>query len=305
MKCVNPCMKCVSVFMLVLMIFGRPALAEEMDISVVASFSILGDLVMQVGGPHVRVTTLVGPDEDAHLYEPTAQDAVTISNAQLVVQNGLHFEGWFPRLLRSAGYQGPVVIASEGVEPLRLAGEMDPHAWQSLRHIRIYAAHIAGALIQLRPEASADFLQRRDQFLADVERLETRARNLLALVPAERRKVVTSHDAFAYLAADFGLQFLAPLGLSTDHEASGASLAALIRQIRHDRISAMFIENIADPRLLNQIARETGITLGGRLYSDALSPPDGPAGTYLKMMDHNLTALTRALTTPSNLKIAD
>lgn len=269
-------------------------------IPVVATFSILGDLTAQLGGDKVAVTVLVGPDEDAHVYEPTPADAVAIAKARLVIQNGLHFEGWFPRLINGAGYQGKVVTASDGVEVLRVQGEIDPHAWQSLRNIRQYAENISAALQTIKPQSKLEFEKRLQQFLAETEALERKSRSQLYALPLDRRKVVTSHDAFAYLAVELDLIFLAPVGLSTEEEASGAALAALIRQIRKDQIRALFLDNISDPRVLQQIARETGVVIGGHLYSDALSHAGGPAATYLQMMEHNLNALIGALSSSSN-----
>lgn len=267
-------------------------------IPVVASFSILGDLVEQLGGEQVKVTTLVGPDEDAHTYQPVPADAVAITRAQLVVINGLHFETWLSRLIESAKYSGNLVTASDGVEVLRVQGEVDPHAWQSLQNIRRYAGNISHALQTVKPQSTEWFVQRLDQFLASVDQLEHKAHERFQAIPQEHRKIVTSHDAFAYLATEFELVFLAPVGLSTDEEPSGAALAALIRQIKVEGINALFVENISDPRVLQQIARETGTVIGGRLYSDALSPAGGPASTYLNMMEHNLSALATALKSP-------
>lgn len=271
-------------------------------IAVVASFSILGDLVEQLGGEQVNVIALVGPDEDAHIYQPVPADAVAITQAQLVVINGLHFETWFSRLLKSAKYSGKVVTASDGIEVLKVQGEIDPHAWQSLQNIRRYAANISNGLQEVKPQSKDLFIQRLNQFIADVDNLEDLARKRFQTIPEENRKIVTSHDAFAYLAADFHLSFLAPVGLSTDEEPSGAALAALIEQIRKEGITALFVENISDPRVLRQIARETGTRIGGSLYSDALSSPAGPAPTYLRMMEHNLNALAAALESPSHSK---
>jgi zinc/manganese transport system substrate-binding protein len=291
----------VSLFLGFYFLLRSIAVSAE-PIAVVASFSILGDLVKQLGGEQVKVTTLVGPDEDAHIYQPVPADAVAITQAQLVIINGLHFETWFSRLLKSAKYSGKVVTASDGIAALKVQGEIDPHAWQSLQNIRRYAANISKGLQEIKPQAKEWFIQRLNQFIADVDNLEDRAQKRFQAVPEENRKIVTSHDAFAYLAADFQLDFLAPVGLSTDEEPSGAALAALIEQIRKEGITALFVENISDPRVLRQIARETGTKIGGSLYSDALSSPAGPASTYLQMMEHNLNALATALESPAHSK---
>lgn len=262
--------------------------------TVVASFSILADMAAYLGGEHVQVTSLVGPDSDAHMYQPTPGDARRLGGADLVIMNGMDFEGWMPRLLASAGFTGPVVVASTGVEPMIVRGAEDPHAWQSLTQAKTYVDNIVAALIDLKPAFRDDFLRRQAAFVAELERLEIWARDSLHKVP-QQRKVVTSHDAFAYLGRDFAIEFLAPIGASTEDEASAAGVAQLIQQIRQERIRAMFVESISDPRLLQQIARETGVAVGATLYSDALSGPEGPASTYLQMMEHNLSQIINAL----------
>jgi len=261
---------------------------------VVASFSILADMAAYLGGAQVQVTSLVGPDSDAHMYQPTPGDARRLGGANLVILNGIDFEGWMPRLLESAGYTGPVVVASTGVEPMIVGGEEDPHAWQSLIQAKIYIDNIAAALIDLGSVSRDDVLRRQAAFVAELENLEAWARDRLGEAP-QPRKVVTSHDAFAYLGRDFAIEFLAPVGASTEDEASAAGVAQLIQQIRQENIRAMFVESISDPRLLQQIARETGVTVGATLYSDALSVPGGPASTYLLMMEHNLSVIIGAL----------
>lgn len=264
--------------------------------TVVASFSILADMATYLGGEHVQVTSLVGPDSDAHMYQPTPGDARRLGGADLVIMNGMDFEGWMPRLLKSAGFTGPVVVASTGVEAMIVRGAEDPHAWQSLTQAKTYVDNIVAALIDLKPVSRDDFLGRRATFVAELERLEAWARDRLSAAP-QPRKVVTSHDAFAYLGRDFAIEFLAPVGASTEDEASAAGVAQLIQQIRQERIRAMFVESISDPRLLQQIARETGVAVGATLYSDALSGPEGPASTYLLMMEHNLSQIISALVT--------
>jgi len=239
--------------------------------SVVTSFSILADMTREVGGEHIELTNLVGPDADAHLYEPSPDDAQALLRADLIIANGLGFEPWLERLLASSEPAGKRIDASAGVVPLMLEEEgeavPDPHAWQSLTNAEIYVRNIAKALVALDPAHRNDY---------------------------ERRKVVTSHDAFGYLGQAWQLQFIAPQGLSTHDEPSAADVAALIRQLREEGVRAVFVENIRDPRLIEQIAEEAGATVGGTLYSDALASA-GPASTYLGMFEHNLDTLMQAL----------
>lgn len=266
---------------------------------VVASFSILGDLVAAVGGDRIELHVLVGPDSDAHLYQPTPADSRLLREADLVVINGMGFEGWMERLVAASGYRGEVLTASSGVIPLYVddgaVREPDPHAWQSVANVRHYVRNIAHALRTLRPAAAGYFTRREAAYLARLDALEQELQQGLAQVPAARRSIVTSHDAFGYFARAYGLRVLAPLGLNTDSEASARAVARLIRQIRAEDIQAVFVENITDPRLLQRITHESGARIGGVLYSDALSPADGPAPDYLALQRHNLHMLLTAL----------
>jgi len=285
-----------------------PAFAQE-KMPVVATFSILGDVVSEIGADRVTVTTLVGPDGDAHVYQPSPADAQAVASAKVVFVNGLGFEGWMDRLIASAEYKGPVVVASEGVAPRTFdddatdAGQgaeehehgTDPHAWQNPKNVEIYVGNITAALVAADPEGAATYEANRTKYLAELDQLDTDIRAAVAAIPENRREIVTSHDAFGYFGAAYGMTFMAPQGISTESEASAGDVAALITQIRDDRIPAVFMENISDPRLLDQIAAETGAKIGGTLYSDALSPADGPAATYLTMMRHNMGEFTAAL----------
>ncbi len=285
-------------------------------LKVVATFSILGDLVAKVGGDHVKVRTIVGPNGDAHVYEPTPADARDTAAAGLVVVNGLGLEGWFNRLIDASGYSGPVATASEGVTPIALNeekaagmpvedeaaqeqgahhGAADPHAWQSVANAEIYVKNIAAALCQADRDDCAAYQANAAAYTAELQEIDSSIRTGFAAIPAERRKVITTHDAFGYFAREYGVTFLAPLGVSTESEASAGDVAKLIGQIRHEGVTAVFFENISDPRLIQQIAAETGIRPGGELFSDALSPPDGPAATYADMMRHNANLLQSAM----------
>lgn len=265
---------------------------------VVTSFSILADLTRAVGGEHIELTNLVGPDEDAHVFEPSPEHARTLLKADLIIANGLGFEPWLDRLLASSEARGQRIDASQGVLPLWLEEEgekvADPHAWQSLSNAEIYVHNITKALSQLDPAHASAYAANRDAYLVKLHALLKQANTRLASLPASQRKVVTSHDAFGYLGQTWQLQFIAPQGLSTHDEPSAAEVAALIRQLRSEGVRAVFVENIRDPRLVQQIAEEAGARVGGTLYSDALASA-GPASTYLGMFQHNLDTLLAAL----------
>ena len=361
---------------------ASPAFAQSTDATrVVASFSILGDMVERIGGEHVAVTTLVGRNGDAHVYQPTPAAAKNVSEADILIVNGLEFEGWLDRLAEAASFDGEMIVATSGIDPIPYGedddhddhddhghddhadhddhdhehedhadkdhdhahddhgdedhadaghdddhdhghedhadaehdhdhdheehahddhhghdhGAFDPHAWQSLTLAVTYVDNITAALAQADPANAGDFYANRATYVAEIEALDAEIKAMMAALPEDKRTVVTSHDAFQYFGRDYGLTFLAPQGLSTESEASAKDVAALIEQMREEGISAAFVENITDPRLLTQIANESGATIGGSLFPGALSEEDGPAPTYLDMMRHNAMTIAGAL----------
>ncbi|AJA60338.1 MULTISPECIES: metal ABC transporter solute-binding protein, Zn/Mn family [Bradyrhizobium] len=278
----------------VLLLIASPLHAAE-RLNVVASFSILGDFVRNVGGDRVDVTTLVGPDSDVHVYTPAPSDAKRIADAKLVIVNGLGLEGWLPRLVQSAGSKAQVVTVSAGIAPLKLGSAADPHAWQSVPNAKIYVGDIANALAAADPDDAEFFRARAKAYLDTLEALDREVREAVAKIPPERRKVISTHDAFGYFAAEYGVQFVAPLGVSTETEPSARDIAAIIGQIKTQKIPAVFLENISDDRLIRRIAAETGARVGGTLISDGLTGEKGLAPTYIDMVRHNIKALTSAL----------
>ena len=262
---------------------------------IVASFSILGDMVRQVAGPLAEVHTLVGPGGDAHVFEPRPADAQKLAQADLVVLNGLHLEGWMDRLIQASGFRGRRVVASEGVTPRQLDGHPDPHAWQSLRLAAIYVRNIQSALKTVRPQEAVRIDQLASRYLADIQALDTRVRAQIgALTPAQRR-AVTTHDAFGYFAAEYGVTWLAPQGWTTAEEVSAQDVARVVRELRAQHVRALFLESAGDPRLMQQIAREAGVRIGGELYADTLSTAGGPADTYLHLFEHNVKTMLQAM----------
>jgi zinc/manganese transport system substrate-binding protein len=279
---------------LALLLVASPLRAAE-RLNVVASFSILADFVRNVGGDRVNLTTLVGADSDVHVYTPAPGDARRIAEATLVIVNGLGLEGWLPRLVQSSGAKAQVVVASAGVSPLKLGSAADPHAWQSVPNARIYVTDIANALAAADPADAELFGAQAKAYLEKLETLDREVRDALAKIPPERRKVISTHDAFGYFSAEYGIAFIAPLGVSTETEPSARDIAAIIGQIKAQKIPAVFLENISDDRLIRRIAAETGAKIGGTLISDGLTAENGPAPTYIDMVRHNIKALTSAL----------
>jgi zinc/manganese transport system substrate-binding protein len=282
---------------------AAPARAQD-RLKIIASFSILGDLVKNVGGDRVEVATLVGPNGNAHVYAPSPGDAKKVADAKLVFVNGLGFEGWLERLVKASGTKAPIVIATKGIKPIERAGEhdhdhdhgrADPHAWQSVANAKIYVANIRDALIAADPAGKDAYLANAAAYLAKLDALEREVREVIAKIPADRRRVITSHNAFGYFQNAYGVNFIAPQGVSTEAEASAKDVAAIIAQIKKQKAAAVFLENVTDPRLVEQIARETGAKVGGTLYSDALTDDKGGATTYIDLIRHNLRQLASAL----------
>lgn len=284
---------------LALSVLGRPLMAQSAPLRVVASFSLLADMLQTVGGDAVSVHALVGPGGDAHVFTPRPADAQRVAQADLVVVNGLGFEGWLDRLVAASGYKGPVLVASQGIELLsRGRGRSDPHAWQSLLAAQRYAENMRTELVRLRPASATTFNERAAAYVQRLGELHAGIRQRMAAIPEAERRIVTSHDAFAYFGREYGVQILAAQGWNTGSEASAADVARLIRQLRAQKARAVFVENISDPRLMQRVASEAGARVGGTLYSDALSPPGGAADTYLRLMTHNAETILAALQPP-------
>jgi zinc/manganese transport system substrate-binding protein len=293
-----------------------PSGAAADPLKVVASFSIIGDFAREVGGDKVEVTTLVGPDGDAHVYEPKPADAVAMAGADIVLVNGLHFEGFLARLVDASVTKAAIVELSKGITPIGLEqepdaahedhadgeahgdhdhGPDDPHAFQSVPNAMIYVKNVADAFCAADAGNCAAYKANADGYADRLAALDAEIRQAMASIPQEKRVIITSHDAFGYFAHEYGLKILAPQGLSTEAEPSAADVANLVRQVRQQHAAAIFIENISNPRMIEQIAAETGVKVGGTLYSDALSQPDGPAATYIDMMENNLRQIKGAI----------
>ena len=268
-------------------------------VPVVATFSILADFARNVGGERIEVAALVGPDGDTHVYQPKPADAEKLGAARLILVNGLGLEGWIDRLIKASGSKAPVIVATKGINPQQMRAERrigpDPHAWQSIANAKIYVANIRDGLIAADPAGEAAYRANTETYLGKLDTLEAEVKREIAKIPPGRRQIITTHDAFGYFGTAYGFRFIAPEGVSTETEASARDVAKIIRQIKAQKIPAVFLENVTDPRLVRSIAAESGAKIGGTLYSDALSPPDGPASTYIDMMRNNVRELSAAL----------
>lgn len=303
-----------------LALVGIASSASAAELKVVASFSIIADLAKNVGGERVDISTFVGPDGDAHVYQPRPADAASLEGADVILVNGLQFEGFMSRLIETSGTKAAVVEVSKGIDPLKSAeeehhegeekaeaghdhgheghhhhGEFDPHAWQSIHNSETYVKNIADAFCGADKAGCATYTANSETYLAKLGALETEVKAAIGSIPADKRTIITSHDAFGYFERDYGLKFIAPEGISTEAEASAADVAKLVDQVREDKASAIFVENISNPRLVEQIATETGLKVGGTLYSDALSGIDGPASTYIDMFRYNVNTIKSAI----------
>ncbi len=271
-----------------------PAQAQG-PLNVVTSFSILADFARNVGGERARVTALVGPDSDVHVYTPAPADARKVADARLLVVNGLGLEGWLPRLVQSSGSRAAIVTATDGIVPLEAGGAADPHAWQSVANARIYVANIRDAFVAADPADAEVFRANAGRYLMKLDGLGREVRSAVEQIPPARRMVISTHRAFGYFTRAYGIRFIAPFGVSTDSEPSARDIADIITRIKTEKIPAIFLENISDDRLINRVAAETGARIGGTLYSDSLTDEKGPAPTYIDMVRHNIRALTSAL----------
>ena len=304
--------RCAALVSVMTLPAGGFAAARADALDVVASFSIIGDFAKNVGGDRIHLTTIVGPDGDAHVYEPSPADATAMAKANVVLVNGLHFEGFLQRLVETSGTKATVVELTKGVTPLEFKtefaeedegansgeaghGNIDPHAFQSIANAKTYVANIADAFCGADAEGCDGYKANAAAYTEKLDALEGQVKDAIAAIPADKRTIITSHDAFGYFEHEYGLTFRAPEGISTEAEPSAADVARLIDQVRQEKAAAIFVENITNTRLIEQIASETGLKLGGTLYSDALSPADGPASTYIDLMKNNITTIKGAI----------
>ena len=291
-------MKVLPVSLAVAALLSSP-LAMAKTVNAVTSFSILGDIVQEVGGEHVKVTSLVGPDGDPHSFEPSPKDSKAINASDVVFVSGLGLEGWIDRLVTASGYKGHLVTASEGVNSRKMEEDgkqiTDPHAWNSMANGVIYATNVMNALIKADPQDADYFRQRGKAYIEQLQKLDSWAKTEFAGIPQTKRKVLTSHDAFGYFGQEYHVSFMAPVGFSTESEASASGVASLIKQIKDEKVKTYFIENQTDPRLVKQIAAASGAQPGGELYPEALSGPKGPATTYVKAFKHNVETIVASM----------
>ncbi len=287
---------------LVILSLCQLGICKVPPLKVVASFSILGDFVKNIGKDLVEVQIIVPENSDPHVYQPTPQDVALISKADLVIINGLDFEGWFQRLIENSGYKGKIIIAGEKVTPRILPGPdssvKDPHAWHCVKNAILYVDVITLALQEAIPDQAPVLRRNKDAYTKKLKDLDAWVRSQIKVIPKEKRIVITTHDAFWYYGDSYDVKFLSPVGVSTDAEPSASTIAALIDQIRTQNIRAVFIENLSGRKLIDEIAKEAKCNVDGVLYADSLSSPkdkDSPAQTYIDMIRHNTGEIIKGL----------
>lgn len=303
-----------SLVALAFALISHAAARADEKIPVVATFSIVGDLTQRIGGDAISLTTLVGPDEDAHVFEPAADAQRAVAGAKLLVANGLGFEPWLQRLTEAAAFKGKLVEATKGIEPLAWTGDegghdsdagaeasdhdpdsVDPHAFQDPKLVLTYIDNIAAGLAEVDPADAPTFQRNADALKLQYRALDADLTASIGILPANKKRVLTSHDAFQYFGHAYGIQFIGVQGVSTESEPSARDLKNIVEQIKAGKINAVFIENMNDPRFIESLSADTGITVGGDLYADALSGPDGPASDLLSLYRHNQEELLKAL----------
>lgn len=275
------------------------ATASAKTIDVVASFTVLADVVKNVGGDHTNVKSLVPPNGDPHDFEPTPEDAKSIKSANVTFVSGEGLESWFQRLAKASGTTVSPVVVSKGIKTHDFVDDgktvTDPHVWNSVPNVEIWVDNIEQALAKADPEDAADFKANADAYKAKLKELDSSVQQKIAATPKDARKILTSHDAFGYYGREYGVEFMAPLGVSTEKEASAADVAKLINQIKKEKIKYYFFENSNDAKLIKQVASATGAQPGGELYPEALSAADGPAPTYIQLITYNTDQLVSAM----------
>lgn len=283
------------------------AARSEDKLSVVATFSIVADLTQRIGGSYVEIATLVGPDTDAHIYQPGPRESAELAEADVLIANGLGFEPWLGRLTEASGFAGTVIEASAGIEPLSANeedkggeehaghGAADPHAFQNPANAQVYAANIAAGLGAAAPAHAAEFQANAERLIAEIAALDRELKAAFAAIPQVRRRVLTTHEAFRYFGRAYGIEFVSVQGISTEAEPTTQELARIVRQARDGRVSAVFLENMSNSQMAETVAQEASVRVGGALYADALSGPEGPAADYLSLIRHNAEQLLAAL----------
>lgn len=280
---------------------AQQTMAEEQrpPIKVVASFTILADMVRQIGGDMVEVNTILGVGDDVHRFEPAIDDTIKLKNAEIIAINGLSFEGWMHKLIKASKTKARLLVASAGINPIwvRNGKEQipDPHAWMSAQNAQRYTRNIAGALVRARPEWKEEIVRNATRYKIELEAIDQKARLTLALLPSKKRKLVLNHDAFSYLARDYRIKTKALTGLNSHDEASAKDMKQLIKFIKDENIKTVFADNLSNTSTLRVLAKEANVKIGPALYAGSLTSDSGEAPTYLEMMKLNIKRIIQSM----------
>lgn len=270
---------------------------------VVTSASIFADMAQVISGDLVAVASVVPIGGDPHTYEPTPSDVQLIARANLILINGLTFEGWINEMIENSGTRASVALITEGLEAIaseEYQNSSDPHAWMSAKNGLTYVANIRDALIRLDPANAEIYRFNAGLYSLQLKDLDLYIQAQIARIPEYKRLLITSHDAFRYYGRQYGIQVEATLGTSTDAEVRTQDVARLTQLIRERQVPAIFVESTVNPKLIRQIASDQNVQIGGSLYADSLGEPGGVADTYLKMLQHNTDVIVAGLLGLSN-----
>lgn len=301
--------KSTQIFFLLSLLFFQTIVAQENKKPlIVGTASMFSDMAANIGGDLIETATIVPIGGDPHIYEPTPGDVRLILQANLILKNGLTFEGWIQELIANSGATAEVVTITEGITPIvseKHQNATDPHAWMEPINGKIYAGNIKDALIKLLPEHTAQLQTQYDNYIRQLDELDKYIQENIAKIEPSKRILITSHDSFHYYGKRYGVRLESVLGTSTDADVRTSDLMRLNQVIRENNIPVVFIESTINPKLLNQVASDNKISIGGKLYSDSLGEPDSPANTYINMIRYNTDVIVKGLTSSVSDKTAE
>jgi zinc/manganese transport system substrate-binding protein len=275
--------------------------AHADKIKAIATISIIGDVLKNVARDSVNLIVLVGANGDAHEYEPIPADSVNIAKADIIFENGLHLEHWLDKLYTASGSKAKRIVVSQGVTPRIFENnpqETDPHAWQDVTNVIIYTQNVRDALIAIDPANKDKYFANAKDYIEKLQSLDSWVKAELALIPVEKRKLVTNHDALGYFANRYGFKIIGAVIPSATTEAADLSAQQtiqLLEIIKSNGVHAIFSENMANPNLVETLSKEAGVQVGPDLYTDTLDPVGSQGDTYLKMIRYNVGVFQKYL----------
>lgn len=290
------------IFSLIISCLTLSGFAQEKK-TVVATASMMADMTKNIAGGMVNVECIVPIGGDPHLHEPTPRDAQMVNRADLIIKNGLTFEGWLDELIENSGTKAKTVRVTEGIQPIKSVeyeNSADPHAWMDANLGLAYIKNIKDALTELDPDNADIYAFNYGVYKTQLEDLDQYIKTEIQKIPAQKRVLITSHDAFQYYGRAYGIRLEAILGTSTDAEAQTSDIIRLNKVIKTSNVPALFVESTINPKLLKQLAKDNDIEIGGQLYADSIGDEASPAPTYIDMLKHNTNVIVKALSSESS-----